>query len=196
MYMKHLFLTLLALYLQTTPQTAREYFQEIYDTGGLDRFAAGEVCFDEDPARQNFFIFEQSKYLRQYLAMQDTFHKLPREMQEHLKNDVLVVRGYTEGTAFNGEEFYGKDNNSWISDIYELDEKDSIRIRLTIDWQTHRYRRVVEVFDHEMRFQREISRFGNCQDISGEVPQTAGPDSFCRWGRRAYLDQAKRRPPP
>jgi len=182
MYMKHLFLTLLALYLhtapqmQTTPQTAREYFQEIYDTGGLDRFAAGEVCFDEDPARQNFFIFEQSKYLRQYLAMQDTFHKLPREMQEHLKNDVLVVRGYTEGTAFNGEEFYGKDNNSWISDIYELDEKDSIRIRLTIDWQTHRYRRVVEVFDHEMRFQREISRFGNCQDISGEVPQTAGPD--------------------
>jgi len=172
--MRYIVLILLVL-TSPTQRTAREYYEEIYDTGGLDRLAAGEVCFDEDPARENFFIFEQSKYLRQYLAMQGTFQKLPKDVQEHLKNDVLVVRGYHNGFAHNGEEFYGKDDNSWISDVYELDEKDSIRIRLTIDWQTHRYRRAVEMLDHEMHFQREISRFGNCEDVSTDVPQTAGP---------------------
>ena len=174
--MRYLLLILLVLEPQAPPRTAREYFDEIYDTGGLDRFAAGEVCFDEDPARENFFIFEQSKYLRQYLAMQGTFQKLPKEMQEHLKNDVLVIRGYHKGIAFNGEEFYGRDDNSWISDVYELDEKHSMRIRLTVNWQTHRYKRIVEMFDHEMNYQREMARFGKCEDVSADVPQTAGPN--------------------
>jgi len=174
--MKYLLLILLVLTPQSPPRTAREYFDEIYDTGGLDRIAAGEVCFDEDPARENFFIFEQSKYLRLYLAMQGTFRNLPKEMQEHLRNDVLVVRGYHKGIALNGEEFYEKDGDSWISDVYELDEKSSMRIRFIINWQTHRYKRAVEMLDHEMHLQRDIPRFGKCEDVSTEVPQTAGPE--------------------
>jgi len=174
--MKYLLLILLVLTPQSPPRTAREYFDEIYDTGGLDRIAAGEVCFDEDPARENFFIFEQSKYLRQYMAMRGTFQNLSKEMQEHLKGDLLVVRGYHKGIASKGEEFYTEDGNSWISDVYELDEENSMRIRLTINWQTHRFKWAVEMLDHEMHFQREISRLGQCVDVSAEVPQTAGPD--------------------
>src|SRR5215467_14809623 len=166
--MKQIVLILLVLAGQTTQRTAREYFDEIYDTGRLDRFAAGEVCFDEDPAHEDFFIFEQSKYLRQYMAMRGTFQNLPK--------DLLVVRGYHKGIASNGEDFYVEDGNSWISDVYELDEENSMRIRLTIDWQTHHYKRAVELLDHEMHFQREISRLGHCEDVSTEVPQTGGPD--------------------
>ena len=108
--------------------------------------------------------------------MQGTIHKLPKEMQEHLKNDVLVVRGYHKGTAFNGEEFYRKDDNSWISDVYELDENESMRIRLTINWQTHGYKRTTEMFDHGMHYLREMTRFGKCEDVSADVPQIAGPN--------------------
>ena len=161
-------LVLLLLISKTTQRTAREYFDEIYDIGRLDHIAAGEVCFDEDPAHEDFFIFEQSKYLRQYMAMRGTFQNLPK--------DLLVVRGYHKGIASNGEDFYVEDGNSWISDVYELDEENSMRIRLTIDWQTHHYKRAVELLDHEMHFQREISRLGHCEDVSTEVPQTGGPD--------------------
>jgi len=174
--MKYVVLILLVLAGQATQRTAREYFDEIYDTGRLDRFAAGEVCFDEDPAHEDFFIFEQSKYLRQNMAMRGTFQNLPKEMQQHLKNDLLVVRGYHKGIASNGEEFYSEDGNSWISDVYELDEENSMRIRLTINWQTHRFKWAVEMLDHETHVRREISRLGQCVDVSAEVPQTAGPD--------------------
>jgi hypothetical protein len=37
-----------------TPRSAREYYNEIYAAGGLDRFADGEVCFDEDVTKENF----------------------------------------------------------------------------------------------------------------------------------------------
>ena len=166
----------LLLLIQATHHTARDYFNEIYDAGRLDRLAAGEVCFDEDPAHENFFIFEQSRYLRQHMTMQGIFQNLPKAMQEHLKDDSLVVRGYHRGIASNGEEFYAEDGSSWISDVYELDEENSVRLRLTINWQTHRYKRTVEMLDHEMHFQREIARLGRCEDVSTEVPQTAGPD--------------------
>ena len=174
--MKYVVLILLVLYGQGVQRCAREYFDEIYDTGRLDRFAAGEACFDEDPAHEDFFTFEQSKYLRQYFAMRGTFQNLPEEMQQHLKRDLLVVRGYHKGIASSGEEFYTEDGNSWIGNVYELDEENSMRIRLTINWQTHRFKWTVEMLDHEMHVQREISRLGQCVDVSAEVPQTAGPD--------------------
>jgi len=174
--MKYLLLILLVLTGQTSQRTAREYFEEIYDTGRLDRFAAGEVCFDEDPAHENFFIFEQSRYLRKHMTMQGTFQTLPKEMQQHLENDLLVVRGYHKGIALNGEEFYAEDGDSWISNVYEFDEKNSLRIRLTINWQTHHYKRTVEMLDHEMHLQGEVSRLGQCESVASEVPKHGGPD--------------------
>jgi hypothetical protein len=89
---------------------------------------------------------------------------------------LLVVRAYHTGIAFDGEQFYAQDGYSWISDVYELDENDSMRIRLTINWQTHGYKRTTEIFDHAMHYQREMARFGKCEDISADVPQTAGPN--------------------
>ena len=174
--MRYIVLILLVLHPQNVSRTARQYYEAIYETGGLDHLAAGQVCFDGDPAREDFFIFEQSKYLRQHMAMQGTFQNLPKEMQEHLKNDLLVVRAYHKGIAFNGEQFYAQDGYSWISDFYELDENDSMRIRLTINWQTHGYKRTAEIFDQAMHYQREMARFGKCEDISADVPQTAGPN--------------------
>jgi hypothetical protein len=174
--MKFLLLLILFLIPQVTPRTAREYYDEIYKAGGLDRFADGHVCFDEDVTNENFFIFGQSKYLRQYMIEKGTFAKLSKSQQAILGKDFLIVRGYNKGIAFSKEEFYEKDGASWVSDIYDLDKKNSIRIRLTINWQTLRYKRAVEMLDHELRYKSEIAKFGKCEEIPPDVQQTADPN--------------------
>jgi hypothetical protein len=66
---------------QTQPQTVRDYYNEIYKAGGLDRMADGEVCFDDDPKLDTFFIFGQSKHMREFMLMDGTFAKLSKPMQ-------------------------------------------------------------------------------------------------------------------
>src|SRR5262245_54066741 len=94
--------------------------------------------------------------------MPGTFQKMPKNMQEHLKKDSLIVRGYNKGIAFKGEKFYDKEANSWISDVYDFDARNSMRIRLSINWQTLRYKKSA------------VARFGKCEDVSTKVNQTAG----------------------
>jgi len=105
-----------------------------------------------------------------------TFQKLPKDMQVRLKKDFLIVRGYAKGIPFKDEEFYEKDGASWISDIYKLNETNNIRIRLTINWQTLRYKRAVEMLDVNLKYRSEAAHFGKCEDIPPGVRQTASPN--------------------
>ena len=82
---------------QATPVTARDYFDELYKAGGLDRMADAYVCFYEAENNQNFFIFGFSKDLREYMISAGTFSKLTKSQQETLKKDFLMLRGYTKG---------------------------------------------------------------------------------------------------
>ena len=41
--------------------TARDYYKELYDAGGLDRMVARYVCFQDDSKAENFFIFAESE---------------------------------------------------------------------------------------------------------------------------------------
>jgi hypothetical protein len=74
--MKALLMVTLFLMPQTQPQSARDYYNEIYKAGGLDRVADGEVCFDDDPTMTYFFIFGQSKHMREFMQLDGTFAKL------------------------------------------------------------------------------------------------------------------------
>jgi len=174
--MRVLVFIVLFLLPQTTPRNARQYYDELYKAGGLDRFAAGEVCFDEDATNENFFIFGQSKHMREFMMADGTFQKLSNDMQVRLKKDFLIVRGYAKGIPFKDEEFYDKDGSTWMSDVYDLDRKNGMRIRLTINWQTLRYKRAVEMLDHDLRYKSEVAKFGKCEDIPLGVRQTAGVD--------------------
>jgi len=159
---------------QTQPQTARDYYNEIYKVGGLDNFADGEVCFDDDPKLDTFFIFGQSKHMREFMQLDGTFAKLSKPMQEQLKKDFLIVRGYNKGIAFDNNEFYDKDGASWLNEAHGFLDKAAtkqIRIRLTINWETLRYKRSVELLDHDSRFLSEVARFGRCEDVSPAIHQ-------------------------
>ncbi len=167
---------LLVLFSQAAPRTAREYFDELYKAGGLDRFADGNVCFDEDAANENFFIFGQSKYIRETMKSDGTFEKMPKKIQVQINKDFLIVRGYAKGIPFKDENYYDKDGSTWLSPVYGLDTKNSMRIRLTINWQTLRYKRAVEVLDHDLHYKSEIAHFGKCEDVPSGVRQFGEPN--------------------
>jgi hypothetical protein len=63
-----------------------------------------------------------------------------------------------------------------LSPVYDLDPRNSMRIRLTINWQTLRYKRAVEMFDHDLHYKKEIAKFGKCEDVPSGIRQTAGPE--------------------
>lgn len=160
---------------QTTPQTAREYYNEIYVAAGLDRMADEYVCFDEDATNPNFFIFGQSKTIREGMILDGTFTKLPKPAQAKLKQDWLIVHGYARGIPFDGQDFYEKDGNSWVSEMRKMDANHSIQIRFTVNWQTLRYKRAYEMRKLDGTFDSEIPRYGRCEEIEAGVNQTAEP---------------------
>jgi hypothetical protein len=175
--MRALLIIVLALFaVQTAPLTARDYYNELYKAGGLDRFADGEVCFDEDASSENFFIFGQSKYIRESMKADGTFEKLTKKMRIQLDKDFLILRGYAKGIPFKDEEYFDKDGSTWLSPVYDLDPRNSMRIRLTINWQTLRYKRAVEMLDHDLHYKKEVAKFGKCEDVSPSIRQTAGPE--------------------
>lgn len=158
---------------QPEPRTARDYYNEIYAAGGLDRMADDHVCFDEDPTNQNFFIFGQSKFIREVMMAEGTFAKLPKATQARLQKDFLIVRGYARGIPFDNEEYYDKDGASWVSGKYPLGNGKAglIQIRLTINWQTLRYKRAVEMFDTDSSYRGELAHFGKCEEVKTDVRQ-------------------------
>jgi hypothetical protein len=174
--MRILALLILILLPQTTARNARQYFDEVYKAGGLDRFADGNVCFDEDAASENFFIFGESKYIRELMKSDGTFEKLPKKMQVQINKDFLIVRGYAKGIPFKDEDYYDKDGSTWLTQAYDLDPKNSMRIRLTINWQTLRYKRAVEVLDHDLHYKRELAHFGKCESVPPSVRQIGEPN--------------------
>lgn len=71
-------------------QTARDYYNEIYAAGGLDRLTARYVCFNDNPDVKAFFIFTENKYLREYIISNGTFDKLSKAEQAELKKEFLI----------------------------------------------------------------------------------------------------------
>jgi hypothetical protein len=151
--------------------TARDYYNELHATGGLEHAEGTHVCFQDDPTVDSFFVLKESKNLRDYMLADGTFSKLSKATQEYMKKDFLMVRGYAKGIPWRGEEYLEKDEESWISDQRMLDERTPIRIRFTINWQTLRYKYAVEILNMDSSFRAETASFGHCEEIPPEAPQ-------------------------
>jgi hypothetical protein len=46
-----------------------------------------------------------------------------------------------------------------------------MRMRLSIAWETLRYKRTVEVLKQGMTFDGEVARYGRCEEIPTDVQQ-------------------------
>lgn len=157
--------------------TARDYFNEIYTAGGLDNFADGYVCFDDDPELETFFIFGKSEIYVAYLKAEGQWGKLSNQDRDQFNTPFLVVRSYDNGVPSSDREFYTQEDSSWIIDgVKERIRigKNPIKLRLTISWQTWRYKKTVEIYNPNFTFKKAISRYGKCEEVKPDVRQTGG----------------------
>ncbi len=154
-------------------QSARQYYNELYKAGGLDRMADGYVCFSDDDKLETFFIFAESKWIREFMIADGSFGKMSKESQKKLKEDFLIVRGYDKGVAISADDFYNREGSSWVSDLSALSKqpKRFVRIRLDVTWETLRYKRSVEVFNADKILSGQIPGYGKCEQVSPEVRQ-------------------------
>jgi hypothetical protein len=151
-------------------QTAREYFNELYKAGGLDRMADEYVCFDESAELQTFFIYAESEVLKEFLMANGGFAKLAKSQQAELNKGFLIVRGYDKGVAVGEEQTYAKDRNTWVTDEFYVG-KTPMRMRITITPETQRYKRTVEILNANSQLQSESARYGRCEAIPDTVQQ-------------------------
>lgn len=166
-----IFVGLLTAVSPSFAQSARDYFDELYKAGGLDRVADGYVCFADDSTNQNFFIFSESKYLKDFLIDKGQFKTLSKANQTELNRGYLISRGYTKGIPHAEQLIYDKAGDSWITEKYLLD-KTPARTRLTIAWSTLRYKRSVEVLNsNSTSLSEQASGFGRCEVIPPGVEQ-------------------------
>jgi hypothetical protein len=158
-------------------QSARQYYDELYKAGGLDRMADAFVCFDDDAKLQTFFIFGESKTIREFMTADGTFEKLSKDFQQRLKQDFLIVRGYDKGVAIGDEDYYEKDGSSWIDEKFVLSKQPKTfgRMRLNLTWETLRYKRSMEILDPDMSLKSQVARYGKCEEVSPAVPQRGNP---------------------
>ena len=170
---KKLLVIIAVLYTVTAgmAQTARDYYNELYKTGGLDRMADEYVCFDDQTSLQTFFIFAESKVLRDFLIANGGFAKLPSKYRAELNKDFLNFRFYDKGVAQPDEEFFDKDGDSWIEKGLFINKATPMRIRFTIQWQTLRYKRSVEILNSDYTLRYERSRYGRCEKVSSAIRQ-------------------------
>lgn len=159
----------------TFAQSARDYYNEIYKAGGLDRMADGYVCFDDDPKLETFFIFAKSETLRQFLIMTGDFKKMSKAQQAELNRGFLLTRLYDKGVPISREQRYQSDGGSWAGEPGIADGT-RVRLRLSIEWTTLRYKRSVEFLNADDTVKSvPLSRYGRCQDVSTNVPQKGNP---------------------
>jgi hypothetical protein len=151
-------------------QSARDYFNELYNAGGLDHMADQYVCFDSSPELQTFFIFAKSDVLKQFLMDNGAFAKLPKSQQAGLNKGFLIVRGYDKGVALSTEQTYDKDGNTWVTERFDV-QKAPMRMRLGITWETLRYKRAVEILNADSTMKSEVPRYGRCEVIPPDVRQ-------------------------
>jgi len=151
-------------------QAARRYFTELYEAGGLDRMADEYVCFADKPDLETFFIFGETKHLRQYMIENGTLTKLPKAGQAELRKDSLLFRGYDKGVPLPTEDILYPAGSSWVSEKFNI-QKTRARIRFSISWQTLRYKRAVELLNPDGSIRDQVPVYGRCERITVGVQQ-------------------------
>jgi hypothetical protein len=159
----------------TFAQSARDYYNEIYKAGGLDRMADGYACFDDDPKLETFFIFGKSETLKQFLISTGDFKKMSKAQQADLNRGFLNTRGYDKGVPLSNEEIYWADGSSWASEPGIISST-KMRMRLSIEWTTLRYKRSLEFLNPNGTLKSiPVSRYGRCEEVLPDVQQKGNP---------------------
>ena len=165
-------LTMLILCGMAFATTSREYYNEIYKAGGLDRMASGYSCFpDEDTGK--FFIFSQSEIFRQFLMDEGEYKNLSRAQKAQLDKGFIYLRAYYKGIP--REPLYlDKDGESYLYEgPLKQENGTKLRLRYTFNWATLRYEEAVGFYRRGILVQSTEHRgYGRCELVGTGVRQT------------------------
>jgi len=161
---------------QTKQLTAREYYVELYNAGGLDNFADQYVCFREDEI-PTFFLLAESAALKEVFTA-SRISELSRDQQKMLEKGFLIVRGYHKGIAQSEREFFDPDNHGgWIEKLLVSQtqkERQELTVRLQVNWDTLRYTRSVSETAMGLP---EYSESGKCETVKPDIHQHGAPET-------------------
>jgi hypothetical protein len=169
MYMATITIAIVVLFMgaATAQNTSRDYYKELYMSGGLDRMADEFVCFNDGLENEgHFMIIARSKAVKRLLVKNKQFDALPKRQRDELNKRLLISRTYNKGIPPSERVVFSKDGNSWVTEEFALGTKSPFRLKMTITWQTMRYKYEVENSKRSL-----FSGFGVCERISVDVPQ-------------------------
>jgi hypothetical protein len=151
---------------QTATMSARDYYNVLHEAGDLDRTADEYVCFYKGESNPDFFTFILSKLIRESMKAGGTFSKLTKAQQDAMKKDSLIERGYAKDIPFPDLQVMSKHGDSWVSDDRKLDKDGNfLREKLTVDWQTLRFKRSIKTYRADSTLIGEVRNFGKCEVI-------------------------------
>lgn len=152
--------------------TARDYYNEIYKAGGLDRMADQYACFP-DEENGMFFIFSKSELVKEFLKEKGDYVTLPKDQRASLDKGFIYLRAYYKGIP-REPIYFDKDGESYLYEAAMKDDKTAIlRIRYTFNWATLRYEQTVGYYRHDVVMPSTEHRgYGRCEFVSSTVKQT------------------------
>jgi hypothetical protein len=152
--------------------TARDYYNEIYKAGGLDRMADGYACFPDDD-NGSFFIFGQSEVVKEFLKTEGQYAKLSKAERAQLDKGFIYQRAYYKGIP-REPLYFDKDGESYLYEAEMKDDKTTVlKIRYTFNWATLRYEHTVGFYKHGSAMPvTEQRRYGRCELVKTDVKQT------------------------
>src|SRR5258708_12730569 len=95
------------------PLTARDYFNELIASGGIDRLTKSHVCFQDDAKADNFFLIGESKSLREDSLANGTFSRLPKPTQELIRKNFLMFPAHPNSIPPTAELLLTNTQDSW-----------------------------------------------------------------------------------
>ena len=151
-------------------QLSRDFYNELYAAGALGKVLSDRVCFFDDPEADTFFMFTESKVIRENMIADGSFAKAPNSLRTQLKANFLIFRGYNKGVPVSDEDIFTSDRGSWVSARFTLDKRPA-RTRFDIVWETLRFRRSVELLNPDGTVRSVVSSYGRCEVISPAIKQ-------------------------
>ena len=72
--------------------------------------------------------------------------------------------------VLSDEDFYDKDGPTWVTQMYYV-QKVPMRVRLSVAWETLRYKKSVEVLNADSTLKTQYARYGRCEQVPATVQQ-------------------------
>jgi hypothetical protein len=145
-------------------QTARDYYNELNRTNGLEGLSNEYVCFKDEATDDVFFTISKGNDIKQSLLLMNADAKKMKTADINKFTNTLVVTNYTKGVAGDLDVMDKDTDRTAVSTETFVDRgtvnKTAMALRFTINWKTLRFKRSVTVAGKV----GDYAVYGKCED--------------------------------